>query len=151
MKNSRTEWHQLHAEAPVDPDLAIIDAHHHIWPAGPLPYSPRYEPYEPADLFADKSLSGHKIIATVFVEARTRYSEDTRAHLRPVEKTAFAEQIALEATERGAPIAGVCAAIVAHADLLRSDRLEEVLDAHLEASPRRLRGIRHMTAWNPHL
>jgi len=45
--------------------------------------------------------------------------------------------------------AGLCAGIVAHADLLLGDAVVPVLEAHFAAAPSRLRGIRHVAAWDP--
>src|ERR1700761_744234 len=71
-------------EAILEPDLPIVDPHHHLWDRGPwfkdLPppvhgfdkvirRSPRYLLDE---LVADTS-SGHNIRATVFVECRSMY------------------------------------------------------------------------------
>ena len=39
--------------------------------------------------------------------------------------------------------------IVAHADLMLGADVAAVLEAHQSAAPKRFRGIRHMTAWDP--
>ena len=140
---NRDSWRAQVSEAPLEPGLPIIDAHHHLWPEAPVPHM---EPYGPEALTADKTGSGHNIVATVFVEAYTRYRTEGPPRLRPVGETEYIERIAREAEARGGRGAGLCAAIVAHADMMLGSEVEEVLVAHRQASPDRLRGIRHLIA-----
>lgn len=139
----RDAWRAQIDEAPLEPDIPIIDAHHHIWPEAPLA---GMEPYGVQALTADKTSSGHDIIATVFVEAYTRYRKDGPPALRSVGETEFAAQVGAAADQRGAGAAGLCAAIVANADMMLGDAVEDVLLAHCRASPRRCRGVRHLVA-----
>src|SRR4029077_13252495 len=120
------EWRAPVKEPVVDPDQGIVDPHHHLWPAGPLPYSL-------PDLLADVG-SGHRIERTVFMECRAAYRTDGPAPLAPVGETEF---VAAEAERSGGLIAG----IVGHTDL-RLPNLDEVLDAHEEAGRGLFRGIR---------
>jgi predicted TIM-barrel fold metal-dependent hydrolase len=121
------EWRALVDEPVVDPERRIVDPHHHLWPAGPLPYSL-------ADLLADVG-SGHRIERTVFMECHAAYWTDGPPALAPVGET---EWVAAEAQRSGGLIAG----IVGHADL-RLPNLDEILDAHTEAGRGLFRGIRH--------
>jgi L-fuconolactonase len=134
---------QKPVEAPLEPDLPIIDPHHHLWPEPPVP---GIHPYGEPDLLADKTEAGHNILATVFMEAWTRYRQDGPEHLRSVGETEYVDRFAREAERRGGRAAGVCAGIVANADMMLGDAVQEVLDAHAQASPERLRGIRHLIA-----
>ncbi len=117
----------------IEPDTAIIDPHHHLWPP-----NSRLD-YSVDDLVADTT-SGHNITATVFIECRAGYRTDGPDHLRPVGETEFVAAAADDLATRypdAAPIGG----IVAHADLT-DRRLDEVLDAHDDAAGGRFRGIR---------
>ena len=69
----RPQWLALHSEPALDPGLAIVDAHHHLWDHAD-------NPYLGADLLADVA-AGHRILATVFVEcgARMRWPAATSA------------------------------------------------------------------------
>jgi len=127
-------WLALVDEEVVDPDLVIVDPHHHLWRGSRM-----MGDYVLADLWADTG-SGHRVEATVFVECRAQYRTDGPEHLRPVGETEFVAEIA-EASNAGdgATIAG----IVAFADLRLGDLLDEVLEAHVEAGRGRFRGIRH--------
>jgi L-fuconolactonase len=143
---NRDAWRAQVGESALEPDLPIIDAHHHLWPEAPVPHM---EAYGVAALTADKAGSGHNIQATVFAEAYTRYRTDGPASLRPVGESDFIEGVGREADEQGGRVAGLCAALVANADMMLGDAVEEVLIAHREASPGRFRGIRYLLAHDP--
>src|SRR4051812_19727395 len=59
-------------EAPLEPDLPIIDPHHHLWD------TPHRGHYFLPELLADIG-GGHNIVATVFLECQAMY----RKHGRP--------------------------------------------------------------------
>ena len=140
---NRDAWRAQVVEAPLDPELPIIDAHHHLWPEAPVAHM---EAYGPEALMADKVGGGHNIVATVFAEAYTRYRKEGPPHLQPVGETEYIERVGQEAEARGGRGAGLCAAIVAHADMMLGSEVEEVLATHRQASPGRFRGIRHLIA-----
>ena len=120
-------WRALVEEEVVDPGQRIVDAHHHLWPAGgPLPYTL-------AEFQADLG-SGHRVEKSVFIECRAAYRTDGPAELAPVGETEFAAAAAEQSQ-------GVIAGIIAHTDL-RLANLDDVLDAHVEAGRGLLRGIR---------
>ncbi|MET0660240.1 MAG: amidohydrolase family protein [Steroidobacteraceae bacterium] len=140
------QWRDQVVEAPLDADLPIVDAHHHIWTSSP---APGYDRYLGDDLLEDMTGSGHNIVATVYVDSHSNYRADGPEHLRAVGETETAHALAENAC-REEPAAGLCSAIVPHANLLLGANVGEVLDAHRAASPR-FRGIRHMTAFDPEL
>ncbi|MGE4430324.1 MAG: amidohydrolase [Sphingobium sp.] len=142
---SRKAWRNKVIEAAIEPDLPIIDAHHHVWEAEPFP---PFDPYDHNGLFADKAEAGHRILATVYVDSHTSYRVDGPEALRVVGETDYAERVAAKAMARGGLVAGACAAIAPAADLMLGAAVAEVLDAHAAATPR-FRGIRHMTAHDP--
>jgi L-fuconolactonase len=142
---SRKEWRDQVIETAIEPDLPIVDAHHHVWETGAFP---PFDPYNHDDLFADINGSGHNIIATVYTDSHTSYREDGPEALRVVGETEYAERIAQEGIRRGGRAAGACAAIAPRANLMLGQAVADVLDAHAAASPR-FRGIRHMTAYDP--
>jgi L-fuconolactonase len=130
------EWYAQVDEPVLEPELEIVDAHHHLWPDdGPIPYGL-------ADLHRDVD-SGHHVVQTVFIECGAAYRSGGSRALAPVGETEFA------ATAAKRDPAHLIAAIVAHADL-RLPNLQEVLDAHAEASDGRLRGIRDAIAHAVH-
>jgi predicted TIM-barrel fold metal-dependent hydrolase len=123
------DWLDLVVEDVVDPDLPIVDPHHHLWPAGGA------LPYGLAELHADTG-DGHRVEQTVFVECHAAYRDGGDPELAPVGETEF---VAGEAMRDPAHL---ISGIVGHADL-RSPRLDEVLDAHEAAGQGLFRGIRH--------
>lgn len=119
------------------PELPIVDPHHHLMNH----YDMRYEI---ADLRADME-NGHNVLATMYVECRRGYRETGKPALAPVGETELVNAI-VEALPPGGP--DFCAGIVSYADLTLGDALDEVLEAHREAAPKRFRGIRHLMAWD---
>jgi len=132
----RPEWLALHQEDVLDPALAIIDPHHHLW------QTPEFT-YALPQLQADVD-SGHAVRATVFVDCMSHYRSDGPAALRPVGETEFVAQ------HGGAGQGGtqLCAGIVGWADLQRGDRVTPVLEAHIAAGQGRFRGVRARATWH---
>lgn len=124
----------------LDPDLPIVDPHHHLWDRGGHRYLAE-------ELRADLD-AGHAIVATGYVECLSGYRSDGPPELRPVGETAFVAATLPEplAGRRG-PIRAA-AAIVGFADLALGAAVAPVLAAHIEAAPDRFRGIRYVTAWH---
>jgi L-fuconolactonase len=136
----RNDWLARRKEPILEPDLPIVDPHHHLWDRAGWRYLLD-------DLLADTN-SGHNILATVFVQARALPRAGGPEELKPVGETEFINGVAAM-TESG--IYGrirACAGIVSHADLMLGSRVEPVLAAHERAGGGRLRGIRHITAWD---
>ncbi|MGH7118007.1 MAG: amidohydrolase family protein [Acetobacteraceae bacterium] len=139
-------WLSKVQEDAVDPDLPIVDAHHHVWDRSGFRYM--FEELR-ADLEA-----GHRIIGTVFVEASSRqrtdlgtmYRADGPEALRSVGETEFVNGLAAMARSGRYGPPGTCAGIVAYVDLRLGENVQPVLDRH--RSLPRVRGIRNMTAWD---
>jgi L-fuconolactonase len=142
--SSRQQWRDQVQEPALEADLPIIDAHHHLWSnAPPEPF----EAYQAEAFLADKTSCGHNIVASVLVDSHSNYRTDGPEILRVVGETENAERVAIDALQRGGRFAGACAGIVPHADLCLGKNVGQVLDAHLAASGR-MRGVRHMTAFD---
>ncbi len=137
-------WLPLVKEDVVEPELRIVDPHHHLWDYRGRPgYQPTYLLDE---LHADTG-SGHKVDATVFVECGWAYRTEGPPELKEVGETAFVAQQASASRERVGQAR--IAAIVGACDLTIGDRLDGVLDAHEEAADGLFRGIRHRLAFDP--
>jgi len=96
----------------------------------------------------DDIASGHNIIATVYVEARSMYRASGPEALRPVGEVEFANGVAAISASGGYGPAAICAGIVGHANLLLGDGARAVLEAEMIAGNGRFRGIRHSAAWD---
>ena len=129
-------WLAQYREDALEPDLPIIDPHHHLWE--------RAGGYLLDQLIADTS-SGHNIVATVFAQCGYAYRSSGPEALRVVGETAFVAGVAQEAARRKLKTRA-CAGIVGSADLSMGDRVADVLQAHLAAGAGYFRGIRHITA-----
>lgn len=130
-------WLDLTREEPLDPDLPIIDPHHHLWD---YPTSR----YLAGELLADTG-SGHKVLQTVFVECLSMYRQDGPEQMRPVGETEFVSAIAEDRADEPTRVA---AGIVGYADLTLGDGAAPVLAAHVAAGGGRFRGIRHAVSWD---
>lgn len=147
-------------EAILEPDLPIIDPHHHLWDRRALvatlpPVKHGFENvvrrvprYLLDELLADTG-SGHKVIGTVYVECGAMYRADGPAELKPVGETEFVNGVAAMAASGVYGQTLACAGIVGHADLTRGAQAREVLEAHLAAGGGRFRGIRQSASYDP--
>lgn len=127
-------------ETPLEPELPICDAHHHLWERPP-------KDYLLGELLQDLR-SGHNVVSTVAVECRYSYRQGGPEELRPVGETEFLDQVASRADADPAIETRVAAAIVGFADLALGDKVAAVLEAHQAVSPARFRGIRYSTTWD---
>jgi predicted TIM-barrel fold metal-dependent hydrolase len=130
------EWYAQADEPVIEPDLEIVDPHHHLWPPGGA------LPYGLLDLHRDVG-SGHHVVQTVFIECGAAYRTGGSSALASVGETEFVAGVA-----RDDPT-NLISAIVAHVDL-RTANLDELLDVHAAAAEGRLRGIRDAIAFAEH-
>lgn len=133
-------WLAQVREEALEPDLPICDPHHHFWRKG----NSLSSAYLLDDLLADTA--DHNVVATVFVECLAEYRKDGPEAMRPLGETAFVEEIASACVAAGHRTEAA-KGIVGFADLLLGAAVSEVLDAHMELSPR-FRGIRHAASWD---
>jgi L-fuconolactonase len=136
----RQDWLDRRKEPILEPGLPIVDPHHHLWDR------PGWR-YLLDELVAD-TVSGHNIIATVYVQARAMYRAAGPVEMRPVGETEFINGAAAMSASETYGKTRHCAGIVGHADLTLGSRVEAVLAAHIRAGGDRFRGIRHITAWD---
>jgi len=136
----REDWLALRKEEVIDRQRPIVDPHHHLWDRGG-------QRYLIEEIAADIA-SGHNIIATVYVEARSMYRARGPEALRPVGEVEFANGAAAMSASGGYGPAAICAGIVGHANLLLGEGARPVLEAEIAAGQGRFRGIRHSSAWD---
>jgi predicted TIM-barrel fold metal-dependent hydrolase len=130
-------WLASGTEEAIEPDLEIVDPHHHMWDT-----ETRYGRYELDDLRLDTG-AGHNVVETVFIDCGANYRADGPLPMRPVGETDY---IAGRAAASEQTPGAVIAAIVSHADLTLGPAVAEVLEAHIAAAGGRFRGIRHSGA-----
>ncbi len=132
-------WLGKHREAIIDPDLPIVDPHHHLWERGTR--------YLLDEIMADID-SGHNIRATVFLQCDSMYRADGDPNLAPVGETEFVNGIAAMSASGIYGPARVAAGIVGFAELRLGASVDVVLEAHLRAAGDRFRGIRARSVWD---
>jgi L-fuconolactonase len=120
-------------ETILEPDLPIVDPHHHLWdrrnapePPPEVASHPFLQAIKPArrylldELLADTG-SGHNVIATVFVECGAFYKADGPVEMRPIGETEFVNGVAAKSASGVYGSTRACAGIVSRADLLLGD------------------------------
>jgi predicted TIM-barrel fold metal-dependent hydrolase len=137
----RDDWLALRSEPILEPNLPIVDPHHHLWERPDWVYMLD-------DLLADTT-SGHNIVATVFVQCRSMHRATGPEPFRPVGETEFVNGVAAMSASGGYGPTQICAGIVGHVDLRNGEKSRDVLEAHIRAGGDRFRGIRHITAYDP--
>jgi len=137
---SNTQEH----EQIVEPDLPVIDSHHHLWL---LPEEGRYLVEE----FAADLASGHKVLATVYVECNAMYRAQGPEAMRPVGEAEFVKGMAAMSESGLFGPTRICAGFVGAADFTLGAAVDEVLEALAVASGGRLRGIRGAASWDEDL
>ena len=150
------------AEPILDPELPIVDPHHHLWDRRTY-QAPAQTPGEAAEhpfmtairdarrylldeLLADTG-SGHKVIGTVFVECGAFYRADGPVEYRGVGETEFVNGVAAMSASGTYGAIRACAGIVSRADLTLGDGVVPVLEAHVRAGGGRFRGIRNSASF----
>jgi L-fuconolactonase len=132
-------------EAALEPELPIIDPHHHFWD------TPQRGRYLLPELLADigaGSASTHNIVSTVFLECRSMYRNGGPAEMAPVGEVEFVNGIAAMSASGGYGPCRVAEGIVGHADVTLGARVREVLEAEIRVGGGRFRGIRHGVSWD---
>src|SRR5262249_6528884 len=109
----------------LDPELPIIDTHHHLWDRGGWTY------FLP-ELLADLT-TGHNVVATVFEECGRMYRAGGPPEMRPVGEVEFVVGVAAMSASGGYGPTKVAAGIVGYADLMLGDRIDPVLEALIRA------------------
>ena len=132
-------------EAVLEPDLPIIDPHHHLWDIRSFATEPHrsfeQKVYLCEEIHADITDGGHNVVQTVFAQCGAFYRADGPEELKCVGETEFVHGIAAQSRSGIYGPARVCTGIFGTADLRVGKAVEAVLAAHVDASTN-FRGIR---------
>jgi L-fuconolactonase len=134
----REDWLELVHEAPIEPDLPIVDAHHHLWD---MPE----RKYRTQEMAHDIEESGHNVVATVFMDSGSGYLTDGPEILRSVGETKWVLDASRSAPP-GSPDFGL--GIISRTDFRFGDDVGQVLEAHVAAGQGRFKGIRQLAIWD---
>ena len=85
----RPEWLSLRSEEPLEPNLQIVDSHHHLWDI------PGWR-YMLDDFLADIG-SGHCVEASIYVQCYSMFRQGGDRKLRSLGETEFANGMAADA------------------------------------------------------
>lgn len=137
-------WLALRTEAALEPDLPIIDPHHHFWD------SPHRGSYLLPGLLSDIG-GGHNIVSTVFLECRAMYRKEGPRHMAAVGEVEFVAGLAAMSASGGYGPCRVAEVIIGGGDLTAgAANVRELMEAEIVAAGGRLRGMRHGVAWDEH-
>jgi predicted TIM-barrel fold metal-dependent hydrolase len=148
-------------EAIIDPDLPIIDPHHHLWDRSmfvgtPLIVQPEH-PFQRVldfaaryllDEFLNDTNSGHNIKATVFLECHSMLKAEGEPETRYLGETQFVNGVAAMSASGVYGPTKVCAGIVGNVPLETGARAGALLDQHIAAGGGRFRGVRNAASWD---
>jgi L-fuconolactonase len=136
----RPDWLAKRREEILEPDLPIVDPHHHLWDRPGNRYLLQ-------DLLEDVG-SGHNIVATYFEECREMYRTDGPQELKSLGETEFVNGVAaMSASGKYGP-ARCCAGIIGNVDLRVGSRAKGILEQHVAISGGRFKGIRNGATWH---
>ncbi|WP_250493147.1 amidohydrolase family protein [Caballeronia sp. GAWG1-1] len=134
----RADWLASGTEPALEPDIPIIDAHHHFYERPGWTYM--------LDQYLDDATSGHNITASVYMQALTRYRPSGPEALKPAGEIEYVADVTAP-LQKGKP--QVAKGMVGYADLRRGAAVRDVLEAELEAGDGRFRGVRHLVTYDP--
>jgi predicted TIM-barrel fold metal-dependent hydrolase len=147
-----TTWLARERPEPVlEPDLPIVDPHHHLWDLRRATTEPflsfEQKLYLCDEISDDISASGHNVVQTVFAQCVAFYRADGPEPMRCVGETEFVHGVAAMSRSGLYGSARLCTGIFSAADLRAGRDVEPVIRAHLAASPN-FRGIRSVVPRN---
>jgi len=126
-------------EPAIEPELPIVDAHHHLW------HDPDRS-YVAQDFARDIAAGGHNIVASIFVECKTNYLPTGDPDARALGEITFAR--AQSQCTHGATTA-IAAGIVGYVDLSLGEKVHAVLERAVAAGQGCLKSIRNVSVWHP--
>lgn len=132
-------------EEVLEPDLPIIDPHHHLWDIRTFITEPHtsfaQKVYLCEEIINDIRESGHNVVQTVFAQCGAFYRAAGPQEMKCVGETEFVQGIVAMSNSGTYGDVRLCAGIFGSADLRAGAQVEEVLQAHMAASPN-FRGVR---------
>jgi predicted TIM-barrel fold metal-dependent hydrolase len=125
----------------LEPDIPIIDAHHHLFTRPGLRYL--------LDEYLADARAGHRVVATVYMEIHSFARPDGPELLRPLGEIEFANGVGAMCASGNYGHCRVAAGIVSHADLRVGDAIAPFLDQAMALAPQRFRGVRQVACDDP--
>ncbi len=134
------EWlKQVHEDA-LDPEVEIVDPHHHLWMRPGQPYL--------MPEFAEDLATGHNVVSTVYAECHSMYRQSDPEALQSLGETEFVTGCGAMADSGAFGETRICEAMVGRVELTLGAATRGIFEQHLERSAGRFRGVRYSTAWD---
>ena len=133
-------WLATLSEEVLEPELPIIDPHHHLWVRNGYTYL--------MPELADDLASGHNIVATVYAECHSMYRLHGAEEYRSLGETEFVRGQAAMSASGDFGNTRACDAMFGNVDLTLGAAVEPLLQQHIEASGGRFRGVRISSGWH---
>ncbi|HRD77279.1 MAG TPA: amidohydrolase family protein [Hyphomicrobiaceae bacterium] len=137
----RPEWLAKVVEEIIEPDLPIIDPHHHLWEREGNRYL--------LDDILEDTASGHRIASTVFMECRAMYRQGGDPELACLGETEFVNGIAAMSASGSYGPTRVAEAIIGRVNLMLGAGARRILEAQMAVAGGRFRGVRYITVSHP--
>lgn len=136
------EWLAKVHETALEPELEIVDPHHHLWTR------PGHRYLMPE--FAEDLATGHNVVETVYAQCHSMYRQDGPEELKSLGETEFVAGCAAMSESGAFGPTHACKAMFGQVDLTRGSGARDLFERHLERSGGRFRGVRFSTAWDAH-
>ncbi|WP_347555640.1 amidohydrolase family protein [Robbsia sp. KACC 23696] len=133
----RADWLASGTEPALEPEMPIVDAHHHFYERPGWTYL--------LDEYLEDARSGHNITASVYMQALTRYRTVGPEELRPVGEVQYVTDVTAPLQTQKPQVAK---GIVGYADLRRGAAVRDVLEQEIQAGAGRFRGVRHLVTYD---
>lgn len=134
------EWLAQVQEEALEPDLPIVDPHHHLWVRSGANYL--------VPELAEDLATGHNIVSTVFAECHSMYRQDGSEDQRSLGETEFVAGCAAMGASGAFGDAKICEAMFGRVELTLGEQTRGIFEQHMERSGGRFRGVRYSTAWD---
>ena len=134
-------WLDSNHEEIIEPELPIIDPHHHLWDRGGHTYL--------APQFVKEAMSGHNIVTTIFAECFSMYRAHGPESYRCLGETEFVVGQSAMAASHTYGKQRICDGIIGTVDLALGAAAGPILDAQIIAGAGRFKGIRYATSYEP--
>jgi len=121
----------------LEPDLAIVDSHFHLFDRPGNRYM--------LDEYLADVAGGHNIVASIYCETQAFIRSDGPELMRPLGEVEFANGIAAMSASGLYGPCKVAHGIVGHANLTLGSQVGDLLDRCMNLAPDRFRGVRHIT------
>jgi predicted TIM-barrel fold metal-dependent hydrolase len=134
-------WHNQTLEEVLEPEIEIVDPHHHLWDMRELNgynlwgiFKQQY--YMTDELVEDCVFGGHRVTHTVFMEAHSFQSKDLESMMAPLGEVQMAQGVAAQFASGKYGKVRCAAGIVGTADFEKyGAAVERLLTACKSASP----------------